>query len=117
MQGLHLGFLGQMVFRSPQDCQSRPSRKLTEAECKLEDASRALKQAQSRIEAAEDRLPWRTCKSPLKRFTTQRKAFADLLMSFWNSYAFETRFEGLRRDRRRAGSLVRATDEKGFVMY
>jgi hypothetical protein len=29
----------------------------TEAECKLQDASRALKQAQSRIEAAEDRLP------------------------------------------------------------
>lgn len=38
-------------------------------------------------------------------------------MSFWNSYAFETRFEGLRRDRRRVGSLVRATDEKGFVTY
>ncbi|MGO8909070.1 MAG: hypothetical protein ACLQDM_07060 [Bradyrhizobium sp.] len=29
---------------------------ITEAECKLQDASRALKQAQSRIEAAEDRL-------------------------------------------------------------
>lgn len=29
---------------------------LTEAECKLQDASRALTQAQSRIEAAEDRL-------------------------------------------------------------
>src|ERR1700724_3035923 len=29
---------------------------VTEAECKLQDASRALKQAQSRIEAAEDRL-------------------------------------------------------------
>jgi hypothetical protein len=29
---------------------------MTEAECKLQDASRALKQAQSRIEAAEDRL-------------------------------------------------------------
>src|ERR1700736_3222809 len=29
---------------------------ITEAECKLQDASRALKQAQSRVEAAEDRL-------------------------------------------------------------
>jgi len=29
---------------------------ITEAECKLQDASRALAQAQSRIEAAEDRL-------------------------------------------------------------
>jgi DNA repair ATPase RecN len=29
---------------------------ITEAECKLQDASRALTQAQSRIEAAEDRL-------------------------------------------------------------
>jgi chromosome segregation ATPase len=29
---------------------------ITEAECKLQDASRALKQAQSRLEAAEDRL-------------------------------------------------------------
>jgi chromosome condensin MukBEF complex kleisin-like MukF subunit len=29
---------------------------ITEAECKLQDASRALKQTQSRIEAAEDRL-------------------------------------------------------------
>jgi hypothetical protein len=29
---------------------------ITEAQCKLQDASRALKQAQSRIEAAEDRL-------------------------------------------------------------
>jgi chromosome segregation ATPase len=29
---------------------------VTEAECKLQDASRALKQAQSRIEAAEDKL-------------------------------------------------------------
>jgi hypothetical protein len=29
---------------------------VTEAECKLQDASRALKQAQSRIEAAEDQL-------------------------------------------------------------
>ena len=29
---------------------------ITEADCKLQDASRALKQAQSRIEAAEDRL-------------------------------------------------------------
>src|SRR5258708_14435972 len=29
---------------------------ITEAECKLQDASRALNQAQSRIEAAEDRL-------------------------------------------------------------
>jgi chromosome segregation ATPase len=29
---------------------------VTEAECKLQDASRALQQAQSRIEAAEDRL-------------------------------------------------------------
>jgi hypothetical protein len=29
---------------------------ITEAECKLQDASRALKQAQSRIEATEDRL-------------------------------------------------------------
>ena len=37
--------------------------------------------------------------SPLKRFTTQRKGFADLLMSFWNSCAFETRFEGLTRER------------------
>jgi hypothetical protein len=40
-----------------------------------------------------------------------------LAHEFWNSYAFETRFERLRRDRRRAGSLVRATDEKGFVTY
>jgi hypothetical protein len=29
---------------------------ITEAECKLQDASRALDQAQSRVEAAEDRL-------------------------------------------------------------
>ena len=29
---------------------------ITEAECKLQDASRALKQAQSRVETAEDRL-------------------------------------------------------------
>jgi hypothetical protein len=38
-------------------------------------------------------------KFPLKRFTTQRKGFA---VSCWSSYAFETRLEGLRRDRRRA---------------
>jgi hypothetical protein len=38
-------------------------------------------------------------------------------MSCWNSYTFETKFEGLRRHRRRAGSLVRATDEKGFVTH
>jgi hypothetical protein len=61
--------------------------------------------------------PWRTYKSPLKRFTTQRKGCADLLMGCWNSYAFETRFKGLRRDSKRAGSLVRATGEKGFLTH
>jgi hypothetical protein len=38
-------------------------------------------------------------------------------MGYWNSYAFETRFKGLRRDRKRAGSLVRATGEKAFVTH
>jgi hypothetical protein len=65
---LNLVYQAAEVFRGMEDqaretearaqslCKSARRELVTEAECKLQDASRALKQAQSRIEAAEDKL-------------------------------------------------------------